>query len=375
MSTHETLGLLLVRDGVITRPQLYDALRLQRQNSRLLGTCLLTLGYVSGDKLLAILARQLAIPALPPGTLGSASVEAIKRVPGEVAVRLRIVPYSYDNEMLGVAVADGRALNHLHEVAFHAQAAVGAYVALESEIEAVLRQIYPHEARRLSEPPPRAEPNRERPRPARVAPVGEVPSLNFGEALGLDGEPVILETPKGEQLIRAAPPRAALRGPPPKARRVLELKRLGLYDAVEQIYAVKTPEAVATLVGRAVLNYFSRAVILAAQDGALAAMAAGGVKAQASVPAAEVPATWQNLGERSIAYGPWSQDPRAAEICAGLGLGQAATALIAPIVSPKAVHFLVYADNGAAQDLYEDLHDVELLFKEAETALGMFSSA
>ncbi|MBI3178503.1 MAG: hypothetical protein HYZ27_02505, partial [Deltaproteobacteria bacterium] len=140
MSSHETLGLLLVRDGIITRPQLYDALRLQRQNNRLLGTCLLTLGYVPADKLLEILARQLAIPALPPGTLSGASPEAVKRVPGEVAVRLRVVPYSYDHEMLGVAVADGRALNHLHEVAFHAQAAVGAYVALESEIEAVLRQ-------------------------------------------------------------------------------------------------------------------------------------------------------------------------------------------------------------------------------------------
>jgi hypothetical protein len=119
VASHETLGLLLVRDGIITRPQLYDALRLQRQNNRLLGTCLLVLGYVQSEILLDFLSRQLAIPALPPGTLGRATPEAFRRVPRDVALRLRVVPYSWDGEMLGVAVADGRALNHLDEVAFH----------------------------------------------------------------------------------------------------------------------------------------------------------------------------------------------------------------------------------------------------------------
>ena len=85
MSTHETLGLLLVREGLITRPQLYDALRLQRQNNHLLGTCLLSLGYVDAERLLATLSRQLAVPALRPGMLVQAAPKAIARVPGDVA--------------------------------------------------------------------------------------------------------------------------------------------------------------------------------------------------------------------------------------------------------------------------------------------------
>ena len=104
VSSHETLGLLLVRDGLITRPQLYDALRLQRQNNRLLGTCILSLGYIETARLLDILSRQLAIPALPPGSLANASPEAIARVPGDVATRLRVLPYSWDGAMLGVQV-------------------------------------------------------------------------------------------------------------------------------------------------------------------------------------------------------------------------------------------------------------------------------
>ncbi|MEK7704104.1 MAG: type II secretion system protein GspE, partial [Myxococcota bacterium] len=66
---------MLVREGLVTRPQLYDALRLQRQNNLLLGTCLLSLGYVDAERLLSTLAKQLAIPALRPGTLGSASTQ------------------------------------------------------------------------------------------------------------------------------------------------------------------------------------------------------------------------------------------------------------------------------------------------------------
>ena len=59
MATHETLGLILVRRGVITRPELYDALRLQRSTGQLLGTCLIELGYLEDERLLEFLAEQL----------------------------------------------------------------------------------------------------------------------------------------------------------------------------------------------------------------------------------------------------------------------------------------------------------------------------
>ncbi|MEZ4271333.1 MAG: hypothetical protein R3C68_07845 [Myxococcota bacterium] len=141
---HDTLGLILIRAGVITRDQLYAALRLQRQNSRLLGTCLLSLGYIKAETLLEYLSEQLGIPALPPGLLVHASPEAVRRVPADIAQTLGIAPYSFDGQMLGVAIADSRVVQHLEEVARHAQCAVGAYVALEMEIEAVLAKFYGH---------------------------------------------------------------------------------------------------------------------------------------------------------------------------------------------------------------------------------------
>jgi hypothetical protein len=423
VSSHETLGLLLVRDGLITRPQLYDALRLQRQNNRLLGTCLLSLGYISAEQLLDILSRQLAIPALPPGALSGASPDALARVPGELAMRLRVLPYSWDGEMLGVAVTDGRSINHLHEVAFHAQSAVGAYVALEVEIEAALRQLYPDAAAQMQSGAPAATEGRLR--PARAGPAEEVPSRDFGAALGLeDEEPVLLEkrkspavsdapptaqstqqppaaqqpptTPQPQppatpapngassaraDVITAPPPRAPIEGPLPPAPteplsdvrpalESLEMGRMPFYDAVEKIYDVHNPAQVGQYTARALLNYFSRLLVLRVEQDRLEVIGFGGIDTPpASTDFAHVPAVATQLHERTIAYGQSADDPRAGELAAAFGLGPAPTSLIAPIADI----LVVYADNGAIAELYDDLHDVELLFKEAETALGMLS--
>ncbi|MBC7793523.1 MAG: hypothetical protein H7Z43_07430, partial [Clostridia bacterium] len=243
MSSHETLGLILVREGLITRPQLYDALRLQRQNDRLLGTCLLSLGYIEPDRLLSILSQQLAVPALPRGLLIRASPEAVKRVPGDVAHRLRIVPYSWDGEMLGVAVADGRVLNHLHEVSLSAKAAIGAYVALETEIEETLGKLYPQP----KDATPAALAGRARPPQLTIAPAPQSVSKASATA------------------VTTKPP-----GFPP-------IDKVGFYDAVEKIYDAETIRSVGRAVGQALMNYFGRVIVFERHETRLSVIAYAGV--------------------------------------------------------------------------------------------------
>lgn len=360
MSAHETLGLLLVREGLITRPQLYDALRLQRQTGRLLGTCLLSLGYVRPEALLAMLSRQLSIPALPPGTLNRASPDAVRRVPREVAFRLRILPYSWDGQMLGVAVADGRVLSQLHEVAYHARAAVGAYVALETEIEAVLRTVYPDAAAAAPVTPAPLDPV-ERPRPPRtVAPDGPVvPSdRHWGAERRAEGQlptrrPAPAALAKGEVVCPA-------------------LERFGFLDSVEKLYEAETPGDVGRMVGRALLNYFNRVLVLESDGRTCRAVGCAGFGlSRSDVPESALPLTMAKLGERQLAYGRTNTDVRSAELAGVFGFEPGATALVAAVGEGVRPRLLVLADNGGSTDLYEDLHDIELLFKEAETGLGM----
>ncbi len=341
MSSHETLGLILVREGLITRPQLYDALRLQRQNNRLLGTCLLTLGYVDADRLLAILAKQLAVPALPRGLLIRASQEAVRRVPAEVAHRLRIVPYSWDGEMLGVAVADGRVLNHLHEVAMHAKAAIGAYVALETEIEETLGKLYP--SLRGVMPPP-ALSGRARP-----------PTLSVAQAAA-----------------PSSPPKRSTLASPPSFPGV---EKCSLYEAVEKIYEAETVRSVGRAVAQALLNYFARVVVFERLGTNFKVVAYGGVTPSRTDGALEdLPQVTAHAKAKGLAHGLSNNDPRASELARYFGLGSAATFLLAPIASEHSHALVAYGDNGDLNETYDDLHELEMLVKEADTALHLLEN-
>lgn len=353
MSTHETLGLLLVREGLITRPQLYDALRLQRQNNRLLGTCLISLGYVQAEKLLAMLSHQLSVPALPPGEVRNASSQAIAKVPHELAQRLRVVPYSWDGRVLGIALADGRTLNHLHEIAFYTNTTVGAYVALEADIEDALRRLYPTAASATALNTGLVG----RPRPARVASngAGQIESENV---------PVLLTERK---TVILAPPALSQES----ERNVAVLQRIAFFEAVEKIYEASSVDAIGSMVGRALLNYFCNTIVFAVTGQLLRIGALGGLRpARMSAPLVALPQTRARIAQRGPVYGK-TLDPRADELRMAFGFAPTPAALLLNLHRQGQPVLLVYADNGTSTDIYEDLHDIEMLCKEADTSLGL----
>ncbi|MDH3456037.1 MAG: type II secretion system protein GspE, partial [Gemmatimonadota bacterium] len=81
----ERLGDLLVREGLITREQLLQALEQQRGSGMRLGYMLVKLGMVQEIEITKMLARQYRVPAVD---LGRFEVDAkiIKLVPADVAV-------------------------------------------------------------------------------------------------------------------------------------------------------------------------------------------------------------------------------------------------------------------------------------------------
>jgi hypothetical protein len=387
--SHETLGLLLVREGLITRPELYDALRLQRQTGHLLGTCLLSLGYIRPEILLGMLARQLAVPALPPGALDNASPEALRRVPWQVALKLRVLPYSWDGQMLGVAVADGNALNSLQEVAYYSRSAVGAYLALESEIDVALGKCYPGSMRLAVTAPAAATtpaiasvaavaPARppvaaERSRPPTLGAAATVSAQDLGPAVLRNAKkpsPAPRPAP-GPNAGNAAPSVPVISAAPPPAAAKDDLERVGFFDAVEKIYDTKGADDLGRWVGRALLNYFTNVLIVVHDPPRLRVVGSAGLSIhRIEPPDSALPLVVSRLDERRPFYGLASSDVRAAELAGVFGFEPGATALIVSVGAAPA-RFIIYADNGGSTDLYEDMHDIELLFKEAETGLGM----
>jgi type IV pilus assembly protein PilB len=100
------LGDLLLSDQSVLPEQLAEALNLQQESGRQLGTILVEQGLLDTRKLTRALATQLGLPTVDLRTVRPTS-EALAYVSEELARQLRIVPLELRDDALDVAIADG----------------------------------------------------------------------------------------------------------------------------------------------------------------------------------------------------------------------------------------------------------------------------
>lgn len=343
MATHETLGLILVRNGAISRPQLYDALRLQRQNGRLLGTCLIELGYLEAERLLGFLSNQLKIPICRATDLKNPTRSAVDRLDSATARALLAIPFRWDGQSLALAVANGAILPKIPELAMNTRCDIQPYAALEIDIENGLSTIYG------PAPAPTQPPARFSFAPPRSDAAGPSTDELLPEHL--------------VSLPRVLPRTVRPPSEPP-------LERLGLYDAVEKVYEARSVVEIGRCLGRALLNYFSRVVVLQAGDRSLRVVGHAGVTPQFSmVPLADIDRVFAPPLAARLLYGELSEITGAEGLAGALRIGRAGAAFIATVGQ----QLLLYADNDDAPERYEELHDLEMVCKEGETAIGLLT--
>jgi type IV pilus assembly protein PilB len=101
----ERLGDLLVRDGLITREQLQQALSEQKGTGNRLGYTLVKLGFVEETEITKMLARQYRMPAVDLSRF-EVDERIVKLVPADVAVRHTVLPLKREGRTLTVAMSD-----------------------------------------------------------------------------------------------------------------------------------------------------------------------------------------------------------------------------------------------------------------------------
>jgi hypothetical protein len=208
MGRSETLGLLLVNAGIITREQLYEALAQQQKSGRYLGATLLDLGYVNTGQLLLALSAQLQIPLCDPLTLGPAKDPERARLDAAVVEDLRIIalPTHHAGDIPGqsgatqVALYNPQSYARLKERAFYVGRPVRPLLASEKDVESAIARLYPELSGQGGPRPsamqafpddktelmfaPQLGANRQQADMV-IRPVREIPSKDFGAALGL----------------------------------------------------------------------------------------------------------------------------------------------------------------------------------------------
>ncbi|MDJ0808361.1 MAG: GspE/PulE family protein [Gammaproteobacteria bacterium] len=135
------LGDLLVENGEITGEQLQLALQEQKRGGRKLGATLIDLGYVSEDRLLDILAKQLQIPLIDLAHY-EYDVEVLRRLPETLARRYRaILLQEKDNEVL-IGMADPTDLFAFDQIARHLGKHVKQAIVREAQMLSTFDQVY-----------------------------------------------------------------------------------------------------------------------------------------------------------------------------------------------------------------------------------------
>jgi type IV pilus assembly protein PilB len=135
------LGELLVRQNLVTREQLDEALSYQRNNGGRLGACLVALGYATESDITAVLSRQYGIPSIDL-TFFELDPEIIKILPRDVAIKHQVVPLSRIGSALSVAMADPNNVFVLDELKFMTGMNIEPLVASESQIQLALNRGY-----------------------------------------------------------------------------------------------------------------------------------------------------------------------------------------------------------------------------------------
>jgi type IV pilus assembly protein PilB len=135
------LGELLVREGLITQPQLNETLEFQRSNGGRLGHCLIKLGFVTDDEITAILSRQYGVPSI---NLSFFDVDpsVIKLIPIETAQKYQILPLSRVGNTLTLAMIDPTNVFAMDDIKFMTGFNIEPVVASETALRESIDKYY-----------------------------------------------------------------------------------------------------------------------------------------------------------------------------------------------------------------------------------------
>jgi len=135
------LGELLLREKAISTDQLKSALDFQKKNNLPLGTCIVSLGYISEEKLAQALSSQLGYPYIDLEQF-EVYPEVIGLIPAEVAKKYNVMPIHRIRSFLTLAMVDPTDLEVIEDVRFRTGLSIQPVIASESGVINAINKHY-----------------------------------------------------------------------------------------------------------------------------------------------------------------------------------------------------------------------------------------
>jgi hypothetical protein len=138
------LGTILMQTAFVTRSQLEEAVRLQKQTRQgRIGEWLLRLGFVEERQITAALAKQYGLPLINLKN-SNANSDAVRMIPGKVAKCSSLIPVGFDDNQASLRVAVSAPVNFSSQEAIRRMVRKGivAYIGDQSAIQQLLEEWY-----------------------------------------------------------------------------------------------------------------------------------------------------------------------------------------------------------------------------------------
>jgi chromosomal replication initiator protein DnaA len=144
------LGELLIREDMINREQLEEALVEQESSSRFLGEILVELGYISEDELIAFLVRQCRIPHLKLSNF-QVSAEIAELIPAEICEEHKLLPIDKLGNLLTVAMVNPIDVEALEKIKSTVKLRIKPILCSWADFKSLFEQKYGPEERKIKQ--------------------------------------------------------------------------------------------------------------------------------------------------------------------------------------------------------------------------------
>ncbi|MFW5775105.1 MAG: GspE/PulE family protein [Chitinivibrionales bacterium] len=149
LDQRKRLGEILVDQGLISPQQLQHGLDEQKRSHEQLGKCLISLGYISENKLIDVLSAQLDIQHVVLDNF-SFSPKLLKKLPEEMVRKYKVIPLFEQGGVITVAMADPTNLRTIDHLKFKTGCEVEPVIASEQSILAAIEQNYSNRIEKIS---------------------------------------------------------------------------------------------------------------------------------------------------------------------------------------------------------------------------------
>lgn len=138
---NKQLGEILVERGLITRPQLEQALQVHKEQSILFGEALVNLHFTTEEIIVQALTAQYGFPYLPLSNYEIAP-EVLSVVPDNICKKYCLIPIDKIGKSLTLAMANPLNLNALEDVELITNCMVQAFVSTATDIKSAIKRYY-----------------------------------------------------------------------------------------------------------------------------------------------------------------------------------------------------------------------------------------